>query len=156
VSAQRLKSFFRKAPPDNSSDELSSLVKSESRVGAGEVILVVEDDDNVRQLLVDIFTESGYAVRQAVDGLAGLDVLRAEGRIDLVVTDVGLPGTNGRQMVDAAREKRPPLNVLFITGYAAVTSVATGFVGKGMQMIAKPFTVEAMSARVQEILGGRI
>jgi CheY-like chemotaxis protein len=86
--------------------------------GTGQHVLVVEDDSTVRQLLADMLTQAGYNVHQAVDGSSGLAALDSMTRVDLLVTDVGLPGMNGRQMADAARAKRPVLPVLFMTGYA--------------------------------------
>ncbi len=121
--------------------------------GAGETILVVEDDDNVRQLLIDIFEDAGYRVLHATDGPSGLAVLESDAEIDLLVTDVGLPKMNGRQMVDAGRLKRPALRILFMTGYAELASAADGFLGEDMQMITKPFSVEAIANRVQGMLG---
>lgn len=123
--------------------------------GAGETILVVEDDENVRQLLIDIFEDAGYRVLHAMDGPSGLAVMESGAVIDLLVTDVGLPKMNGRQMVDAARLIRPTLRILFMTGYAELASAADGFLGEDMQMITKPFSVEAIANRVQGMLGPR-
>ncbi|MFM0147507.1 PAS domain S-box protein [Paraburkholderia sp. RL18-085-BIA-A] len=120
--------------------------------GTGQHILVVEDGSTVRQLLADMLTQSGYNVHQAVDGSSGLAALDSMTRVDLLVTDVGLPGMNGRQMADAARAKRPALPVLFMTGYAEVATVASGFLGERMQMIAKPFSVEAIGAKIRQML----
>jgi CheY-like chemotaxis protein len=121
-------------------------------VGSGQHILVVEDDATVRLLLAEMLTESGYNVHQAVDGDSGLAALDSMARVDLLVTDVGLPGMNGRQMADVARANRPALPVLFMTGYAEVATVASGFLGDRMQMIAKPFTVETIGAKIRQML----
>src|SRR3954451_4503421 len=94
--------------------------------GAGESVLVVEDEPVVRGVIIEMLQEQGYRVLEAVDGPSGLKILR-EQRIDLMVTDVGLPGMNGRQLADQARESRSDLKVLFITGYAENVTIAKGF-----------------------------
>jgi len=88
------------------------------RSEAGEVVLVVEDEATVRDLVVDLLQELGYRAVEASDGPSGLKLLQSDMRIDLLVTDVGLPGLNGRQLADHARGARPDLKVLFMTGYA--------------------------------------
>jgi CheY-like chemotaxis protein len=93
-------------------------------------------------------------VLEAGDGRSGLKILEAGTFIDLLVTDVGLPGgMNGRQFADAARQRRPDLKVLFITGYAESAAIGNGLVESGMQVMTKPFTVGALAARVQGITG---
>jgi DNA-binding response OmpR family regulator len=79
-------------------------------------------------------------------------MIQSSRRIDLLVTDVGLPGLNGRQLADQAREHRPDLKVLFITGYAENAAVASGFLERGMEMITKPFAVEALAIRIREMI----
>jgi PAS domain S-box-containing protein len=119
---------------------------------ASEVVLVVEDEHAVRSLVVEVLSELGYWVLEAVDGPAGLEVLDSDLRIDLLVTDVGLPGLNGRQMADAARLKRPDLKVLFMTGYAENAVIANGFLEPGMAMITKPFPIDVLAMRVQDMV----
>ncbi|ACA15215.1 multi-sensor hybrid histidine kinase [Methylobacterium sp. 4-46] len=114
-------------------------------------ILVVEDDPTVRALIAETLSDRGYRVREAADGPAGLAALEAA-PVDLVVTDVGLPGLNGRQMIDQARGARPDLRVLFITGYAENAAFGGGHLEAGMAMITKPFAIEALAAKVQAIL----
>ncbi|AWB21551.1 PAS domain S-box protein [Methylobacterium currus] len=121
--------------------------------GSGETVLVVEDEPAVRSLIVDILRDLGYRALEAEDGPSGLAALRVPGRIDLLVTDVGLPGLNGRQLADAAREHRPDLKVLFITGYAENAAMA-GFLAPGMQMITKPFPVELLARRIRAMIEG--
>lgn len=121
--------------------------------GAGETILVVEDEPVVRDLIVEILQELGYQPLQATDGPSGLKVLQSKRPIDLLVTDVGLPGgMNGRQLADRAREQRPDLKVLFITGYAENAALAAGFLEPGMEMVTKPFAAEAFGAKVRAII----
>ncbi|MFG1463997.1 PAS domain-containing protein [Xanthobacter sp. DSM 24535] len=117
-----------------------------------EVVLVVEDDRVVRGLIIEVLHELGYAAIEAVDGQAGLDLLMSERKIDLLVTDIGLPRLNGRQMVDAARALRPSLKVLFMTGYAENAAIAGGFLEPGMAMVTKPFAIEQLAARIRIML----
>ena len=121
----------------------------------GEVILVVEDEPVVRSLIVEVLTDLRYRVLEAADGPAGLNILNSAQRIDLLMTDIGLPGLNGRQLADAARIQRPALKVLFMTGYAETAAVADGFLQKGMAMIIKPFAMDALTARIREVIEGR-
>ncbi|MCB5176927.1 PAS domain-containing protein [Microvirga lenta] len=122
------------------------------RSETGETVLVVEDEPVVRDLIVDVLKDLGYRALEAVDGPSGLRMLQSSRRIDLLVTDVGLPGMNGRQLADQAREHRPDLKVLFITGYAENAAVASGFLEQGMEMITKPFAVEALAIRIREMI----
>ncbi len=123
------------------------------RAEAGETVLLVEDEHTVRHLVIDLMGELGYAVRQAADGPTGLAVVRAGGRIDLLVTDVGLPGMNGRQFAAEARALRPDLKVLFITGYAEDASFGDGHLDPGMQMMTKPFALDALARRIRAMIG---
>jgi len=122
------------------------------RAEAGETVLVVEDEPVVRSLILEVLADLGYQALEAVDGPAGLKILESKQRIDLLVSDVGLPGLNGRQLADHARLVRPHLKVLFITGYAEQAAIASGFLAPGMEMITKPFAVEDLAARIREIL----
>jgi len=124
------------------------------RAEAGETVLVVEDEPVIRNLIVEVLQDLGYRALEASDGPAGLKVLQSRQRIDLLVTDVGLPGINGRQLADAARETRHSLKVLFITGYAENAMLANGFLDPGMEMITKPFAVEALAARIRSMIQG--
>jgi DNA-binding response OmpR family regulator len=92
---------------------------------------------------------------EAGDGQSGLQMLQSDRRIDLLITDIGLPGLNGRQMTDAARVKRPDLRVLFMTGYAESAALANGFLEPGMEMVTKPFAMEALAARIRSMIGER-
>ncbi len=120
----------------------------------GEVVLVVEDDAVVRGLVIEELAELGYTALEAIDGPAGLEVLKSKRRIDLLITDIGLPGLNGRAMAEAAREVRPELKVLFMTGYAENAALASGFLEPGMAMITKPFAMEALATRIREMIEG--
>jgi signal transduction histidine kinase len=122
------------------------------RAKAGETVLVVEDEPVVRSLVMEVLRDLGYRALDAVDGPSGLKILEAKERIDLLVTDVGLPGLNGRQLADYARLLRPDLKVLFITGYAEQAAIASGFLAPGMEMITKPFAIEDLASRIREIM----
>lgn len=124
------------------------------RAEAGETVLVVEDEPVIRNLIVEVLQDLGYRALEAPDGPAGLKILQSRQHVDLLVTDVGLPGINGRQLADAARETRPSLKVLFITGYAENATLANGFLEPGMEMIAKPFAVEALATRIRNMIQG--
>jgi CheY-like chemotaxis protein len=113
---------------------------------------VVEDEFVVRELIVEVLKELGYSTLEAEDGPAALKILQSPQRVDLMISDIGLPGLNGRQIVEAARATRPSLKVLFMTGYAENAAMAAGFLEPGMSMITKPFAMEALATRVREIL----
>jgi CheY-like chemotaxis protein len=124
-----------------------------TRALQGETVLVVDDEPTVRMLVTETLQDLGYQAIEAGDGPAGLRVLDSDVRIDLLVTDVGLPGPmNGRQMADAARVKRPGLNVLFITGFAENAVVGNGQLEPGMHVLTKPFAMEALARRIKELL----
>jgi len=121
--------------------------------GDGETVLVVDDEPAVRMLVTDVLEELGYQALEAEDGAAGLKILQSSRRVDLLVTDVGLPGgMNGRQLADAARVVRPQLKVLFITGYAETAVLGNAPPGPGMQVITKPFAMDALAAKVRGII----
>jgi PAS domain S-box-containing protein len=116
------------------------------------IVMVLEDEPVVRSIVVEVVEELGYQVIEAVDGPAGLEILQSARPIDLLVTDIGLPGLNGRQVAEAARLARPALKVLFMTGYAETASMADGFLKPGMQMITKPFAIDSLAARIKAII----
>ena len=122
--------------------------------GRGETVLVVEDEGTVRDLVLEALREAGYRVIHAVDGMDGLRVGRAASRLDLLVTDVGLPGLNGRQVADGLRQDRPALKVLFVTGYAEGAATPSGFLDEGMAIITKPFLLDVLVSRVRAMLDG--
>ncbi|KPW19384.1 Sensory box sensor histidine kinase/response regulator [Pseudomonas cannabina pv. alisalensis] len=120
---------------------------------SGETILIVDDEPTVRMLLTDALGDLGYTLIEAADSLAGLKLLRSDVHIDLLITDVGLPGgMNGRQMADAGREVRPYLKTLFITGYAENAAIGDEQLGPGMRVLTKPFAIDVLASRVQELM----
>jgi len=121
--------------------------------GNGCDVLLVEDDPHVRQLLCQALQEHGYPCRSACNASEALQVLRSSQSIDLLISDVGLPGMNGRQLAEIARTLRPQLPVLFITGYAETAMAREGFLGPGMQLICKPFELKQLQAQVAQMIG---
>ncbi|OYV35571.1 MAG: hypothetical protein B7Z80_17965 [Rhodospirillales bacterium 20-64-7] len=115
-------------------------------------VLVVEDEEIVRFLVLETLQELGLTPIAATDGLSGLEILRSNQPVDLLITDIGLPGLNGRQMADAARLVRPALKILFMTGYAENAAMADGFLEPGMALITKPFAIDSLAARVNTML----
>jgi signal transduction histidine kinase len=118
----------------------------------GETVLIVEDDPAVRVLVSAVLSELGYAYVEAGDADSAVPILDSAQRIDLLISDVGLPGMNGRQLAEIGRQYRPDLKVLFITGYAEHAAVRGGFLDPGMQMITKPFTFDLLTAKVREMI----
>ncbi|KQP83211.1 PAS domain S-box protein [Methylobacterium sp. Leaf117] len=123
------------------------------RAEQGQTVLIVDDEPTVRMLVTEVLEDLGYTAIEAADGAAGLKVLESDVRLDLLVTDVGLPGgMNGRQMADAGRVVRPGLKVLFITGYAENAVLGNGYLDPGMQVLTKPFVMEALAGRIRELI----
>ena len=122
--------------------------------GQGETVLVVEDDSSVRLIIAEVLDELGYLHLGAADGPAAVQILQSEARIDLLVTDVGLPNMNGRQLAEIARTLRPSLKVLFVTGYAESAAVRHGFLEPGVDMLTKPFALDALGTKIRTIIEG--
>ena len=107
----------------------------------------------MRTLLAEMLSEAGYTVIEAADGREGLKILQSPQHIDLLISDVGLPGDmNGRQMADAGRAVRPDLKVMFVTGYAEHAAIGSDRLESGMQVVTKPFTLDAFVAKVSGML----
>ena len=119
---------------------------------AGETVLLVEDEPAVRMLVFDLLKTLGYTVLEAQDATTALPLLESKQRIDLLVTDVGLPGMNGRQLAEIARQHRPGLKVLFMTGYAQKAAERQGFLDQGMDMVAKPFTLDLLANKIRTMI----
>ncbi len=121
--------------------------------GHGETVLVIDDEETVRMLVAEVLGDAGYKVIEAPDGPSGLAILSSNRRIDLLISDVGLPGgLNGRQVADAARVSRPDLKVLFITGYAENAAVGNGLLASGMEVLTKPFVMGDLAAKVHDMI----
>jgi CheY-like chemotaxis protein len=123
--------------------------------GDGQTVLVVDDEPSVRLLVHEVLEELGYDVLEADTGASGLEILASGRRVDLLITDVGLPGgMNGRQLADAALPARPNLKVLFITGYAEQAVIGDGCLKPPMYILTKPFSLETLGACVKQIVTG--
>ncbi|MGF6558849.1 PAS domain S-box-containing protein [Pseudomonas sp. S30_BP2TU TE3576] len=120
---------------------------------AGETVMLVEDDPAVRMLVLDLLKELGYRAHEAEDAKGALPLLESDLRVDLLVTDVGLPGMNGRQLAEIARQRRPELKVLFMTGYAEIAAERQGFLEEGMDMVAKPFSIDLLANKIRTMIG---
>jgi len=123
------------------------------RAGMGETVLIVDDEPSVRMLISEVLAELGYTAIEAADGASALPVLRSDARVDLLVTDVGLPGgMNGRQLADFGRTARPDLKVLFITGYAEKAAMGPTGLEPGMAILTKPFAMDGLAKRIKELI----
>jgi len=123
-------------------------------VGAGKTVLVVEDDPQVRMLILEVLRDLRYRAIEASDPEQALAALRTHAQVDLMVSDVGLPGMNGRQLAEIARSNRPNLKILFMTGYAAEAAVRSEFLEPGMEMLLKPFQLDGLTDKIREMLSG--
>lgn len=133
-------------------DDMSSPTVT-PRASGHETILVVDDEPLVRMVAVEILEELGYHVLEADDGMSAMRIMNSGQPIDLLVTDVGLPGgMNGRQLADAIRATRPDLRVLFVTGYAENAVLNHGHLDHGMHVMTKPFLGDAFARRVKDLL----
>jgi len=121
------------------------------RQGAAKSVLVVEDEALVRMLVVQTLEEAGFTVHEAAEANGALDVLRAADGIELMVTDVGLPGMDGRRLADQARAHRPGMKVLFMTGYADSALIDTTL-PEGFGLITKPFDLDDLAAKAQALI----
>ena len=136
-------------------DALQVAVNDARRAKLGETVLIVDDEPTVRMLVTEVLAELGYAAIEAADSASGLKVLQSDVRIDLLITDVGLPGgLNGRQMADAVKGRRPNLRVLFITGYAENAAFGNGYLEPNMHVLTKPFSMEVLGSRIKSIITG--
>lgn len=121
----------------------------------GEHILLIEDQAVIRDAITEVLTKLGYEVMQASDGLEGLSIAMAGKSFDLVITDVGLPGVNGRSLADTVRANQPNLPILLMTGYDASAAHSMTSLPSGMALLSKPFTVDTLSEQVRRLLEWR-
>nr|WP_230412575.1 PAS domain-containing sensor histidine kinase [Pseudomonas syringae] len=139
--------------PENMKSEFEKSRDSEiAAMGQGQCILLVEDDDSVRLINQDVLEELGYRVYVARDGEEALRVFNDLADIDLLLTDVGLPGMNGRQLAEVMQQLKPRLPVLFLTGYAEGALARADFLGPSMQLLTKPYTLDLLASRVASML----
>ena len=133
-------------------EEAPAMLSEAPRAEGGETVLVVDDEESIRMLVTETLVDLGYRALEAADGPSALKLLAADSNIDLLVTDVGLPGMNGRQLADAIRSNRPNLKILFITGYAENAVLNHGHLEAGMHVITKPFAMETLASRIRELI----
>ena len=135
-------------------DDAPEMQRTEpARAKSGETILIVDDEPTVRMLITEVLEALGYAAIEAADAISGLRVLQSNVRIDLLISDVGLPGSlTGVQMAEVARITRPDLKVLFITGYSQQGAMDISRLETGIQTMTKPFTLEMLASRIEAIL----
>ena len=142
--------------PRSASDRKTPIVGETnklSRPTGAETLLVVEDDDELRQYARGVLEELGYHVMSAESGAAALQTLNGSDQIDLLLTDVVMPGgMNGRQLADKAVRHRPGLRVLYMTGYARNAIIRQGRLDRGINMISKPFSFEELASKVRQVL----
>jgi CheY-like chemotaxis protein len=145
--------FLPRHSEQEATTEHAKDLSSAPRAGAGETVLIVDDEPSVRMLITEVLGELGYTAIEAADGASALQVLRSDTRIDLLVTDVGLPGgMNGRQLADFGRTARPALKILFITGYAEKAAMGSSGLDERMAILTKPFAMEGLAGRIKELL----
>jgi PAS domain S-box-containing protein len=136
---------------EDDSDE--PLFAQAPKAQGGEVVMVVDDEPSVRMLVTETLAELGLGAIEAADTASALRALQSDMKIDLLITDIGLPGgMNGRQLADRAREGRPKLRVLFVTGYAENAAIGSGRLDPGMHVLSKPFAMDKLATRVRSIL----
>jgi signal transduction histidine kinase/CheY-like chemotaxis protein len=123
----------------------------ETPYGSGEMVLLVEDEPSVRLLISEVLSELGYGCMEAADAKSAIPILASKARLDLMITDVGLPVMNGRQLAEIARQHRPDLRVLFVTGYAEHAATRAGFLAAGMDIVIKPFALDALAVKIREM-----
>ena len=134
-------------------EDLPTVELGDVEPGDGQTVLVIDDEPTIRMVIAEVLEESRYRVIEAGDGASGLAILESTARIDLLITDVGLPGgMNGRQVADAARALRPALKVLFVTGFAENAAVGNGHLEPGMEVITKPFPMAVLARKIRDLL----
>ncbi|WP_315760156.1 response regulator [Sphingomonas sp. Y38-1Y] len=126
-----------------------------ARGGSGERVLIVEDDQSVRMLVREVLEELRYEAVEIGTPTDAVPLLASDQRIDLMISDIGMPGMNGRDLATLARTHRPELPILFITGYAEQATLRGDFLGTGMSMVTKPFSLETLATRIGELIVSR-
>ena len=139
------------AHTDDPAEPVVAVPMGESR----EVVLVVEDEPAVRQFSVDALGELGYRVLEADGAGAALQLIDAHPDIVLMFTDIVMPDVNGARLAEEARRRRPDLRILFTTGYTRNAVVHNGVLDAGVELIGKPFTLDALAAKLRAVLEGR-
>ncbi|MBI5127971.1 MAG: PAS domain-containing protein [Rhodopseudomonas palustris] len=128
------------------------VIRTHVQVARGETVLVVEDEAVVREVVVEMLRDQGYRVLEAVDGPSGLAIVQGDERIDLLLSDIGLPGLNGRELADRARLARPDIKVLLMTGYAESAAMTEGIREAGIELMTKPFDHGDLLRRIRAMV----
>jgi CheY-like chemotaxis protein len=147
--------FLPRHDDANAERPLPPAMQREAPHGDGETVLLVEDEPSVRLLIAEILRDLGYALIEAANAEAALPILASNVRLDLMITDVGLPGVDGRQLAEIGRQHRPDLKVLFVTGYAEHATIRGDFLASGMKMVTKPFSLDAVAVTIREMIESR-
>jgi CheY-like chemotaxis protein len=121
----------------------------------GETILIVEDDDGVRQYAAEILRDLNYQIIEAKDSAAALRLLDADKKFDLLLTDVVLPGKNGRELANEVESRRPGTKIIFMTGYSRNAIVHHGRLDAGTELIPKPLTERVLARKIRQVLDSR-
>jgi CheY-like chemotaxis protein len=119
---------------------------------SSEVVLVVEDEDRVRQMSVQLLRDLGYTVIHASDAKHALAMLETNVQFDLLFTDVVMPDMNGKQLADRIKEQRPGLKVLYTTGYTRNAVIHNGMLDRDVSFLPKPFTIQQLATKVRQVL----
>jgi PAS domain S-box-containing protein len=139
-------------PATDNGDQDQSRESLAVEAGQGQTVLVVEDDDSVRLLICEVLADLSYEAVEASNADAAIPIIASPRAIDLLISDVGLPGMNGRQLAEVARQHRPELPVIFVTGYAQNATAKAEFLGSNMAMIGKPFAVEVLAEKISDMI----
>ena len=142
--------FLPRSQARPAADGEKPLAGSPHPASGGRVVLVVEDEQAVRGLVMEVLQDQGYRGLSATDGVAALEILHSEAHIDLLISDIGLPGLDGLQLVEAAIAKRPGLKVLLMTGHAPESVLGVSLKARGVRLMLKPFTVDVLLDHVRD------
>jgi PAS domain S-box-containing protein len=145
-----VKLYLRRAT--HVAEQPNDFLEPDAPQGQGETVLVVDDNDALRSVMTEVVKELGYRFLEAPDATTAVPILKSAQPIDLLLTDVGLPIINGRQLAEIARQHRPDLKVLYVTGYASTAAVRREYLAPGMEVLAKPFTLDTLSAKMRALL----
>ena len=143
--------FVRTEAPE--AEQRHEVLDSQPADKRPDSVLVVEDDDTVRSLAVELLRDMGFQVMQAASGTEAMALLSGALHFDLLLSDVGLPGPNGRQVADFAREKLSGIRVILMTGYAEQAAMNPNFLGPQMELLVKPFDAQALVSKVRGVMG---
>jgi CheY-like chemotaxis protein len=124
-------------------------------IGGSETVLLVEDEESVRELVRETLKSKGYVVMEAADGINGMKVAESHtGKIDILITDVVMPGMSGRELAQRITAARQTIKVLFLSGYTEDAIIHEGVLEPGTAFLQKPFTLQALARKVRDVLHG--